>query len=86
MEIVVIFAIILLFLIVLVALPDWITQRCPICNGRMEFTGKSDELHRWNGWTVVSRQYTCRECLYRRNRVEIKRFPQGGQHETRPLH
>lgn len=86
MEILVVVVGIISFLLVLIALPNWITQRCPICDGRMEFTGEQQEHHKWNGWRIVSRQYACRECLYRRSRMEIQRVSQGGTHETRSVH
>jgi hypothetical protein len=86
MEFVLIFIALIVFILAVVFLLERITPRCPICDGRLESAGTPQELHRWDGWSLVSRKFVCAECLYQRDRVELTRTPQASQHETRSVH
>lgn len=86
MEFILIFTTLIVFILALVFLPQRFLPRCPICDGRMESVGAPQELKRWGGWSLISRQLVCTECLYQRHRVELTRLPQAGQNETHSVH
>jgi len=81
-----IFTLLIVFILAILILPERLTPRCPICNGRLESVGTPEIINRRWGWNLVSRQFVCTECLYQRNRVEITRAPQSGQNETNSVH